>query len=124
MSLCLSLQAEEAKAVAFTFTNIADSRGSFSDFYIPGETVFASAPAINNKGTVVFQSFLDAGGEGIFTGSGGETTTIANTSGSFSRFAGVDPAINDDGTVAFFAGLDTGGQGIFTSSGGEIAEVA
>lgn len=125
MSLCLSLQAEEAKAVAFTFTNIADSRGSFSDFYIPlGERVFVSDPAINDKGTVVFQAFLDAGGEGIFTGSGGETTTIATTSGSFRRFADIEPTINDDGTVAFFAGLDTGGQGIFTSRGGEIAEVA
>ncbi|PSB26076.1 exosortase [Chlorogloea sp. CCALA 695] len=125
ISLGLSLQAEEAKAVAFTFTNIADSRGSFSDFYIPlGDGVFVSDPAINDKGTVVFQSFLDAGGEGIFTGSGGETTTIANTSGSFSRFADNEPTINNEGTVAFFAGLDTGGQGIFTSSGGEIAEVA
>lgn len=125
MSLCLSLQAEETKAVTFTFTNIADSKGSFSEFYIPlGERVFVSDPAINDQGTVVFQSFLDAGGEGIFTGSGGETTTIATTSGSFSRFADIEPTINDDGTVAFFAGLDTEDQGIFTSSSGEIAEVA
>jgi hypothetical protein len=64
---------------------------------------------------VAFQAVLDTGGVGIFTGSGGATTSIVDSSGLFSFFGG--PAINDEGTVAFLANLNTGGEGIFTGSG-------
>jgi hypothetical protein len=53
-------------------SNIADIGGPFSFF---GDL------ALNDLGTVAFLAGLDAGGDGIFTGSGGPTTTIADTSG-------------------------------------------
>jgi hypothetical protein len=65
---------------------------------------------------------LDTGGEGIFTGSGGPTTTIVDDSGPLNRFFRV--SLNDSGTVAFFASPDTGGQGIFTGSGGPTTTIA
>jgi hypothetical protein len=61
---------------------------------------------------VAFRAILDLGGEGIFTGNGGPTTTIADTAGPFTMF--FDPALNAGGSVAFRAFLDTGGEGIFT----------
>src|SRR5918993_3332821 len=92
----------------YTFTMIADSRGAFS--FIGYEP-----PSINAGGTVAFAAMLDAGGQGVFKGTGAvpnAVTTIADSSGSFSRFSG--PSINAGGTVAFRATLDAGGQGIFT----------
>jgi hypothetical protein len=67
---------------------------------------------------VAFWATLDVGGEGIFTGTGGPTTTIADTSGPFLSFSGFPPSVNSGGTVAFRAFLDAGGVGIFTGSGG------
>ncbi len=79
-------------------------------------TLFLNAPAINDAGTVAFRSARDAGGEGVFTGSGGALATVATSDGAYSGFepAGLYPAINNAGDVAFFAGLDGGGHGIFT----------
>lgn len=105
------------EASAYTFTKIADTTsGSYSSFLgIP--------PAINNKGTVVFFAKLDGEREGVFTGNGTTTTTIADTSGVFSSFSSY-PSINDAGTVAFAASLNDGidgeipsSVGIFTSNG-------
>jgi acetylornithine deacetylase/succinyl-diaminopimelate desuccinylase-like protein len=61
-------------------------------------------------------------GFSIFTGSGGATTPIADTTGAF---GGVDnPSINAGGTVAFFGGLDDGRTGIFIGGGGPITTIA
>jgi hypothetical protein len=62
---------------------------------------------------VAFRADLVSGEQGIFTGSGGPTTTIADTSGVFDSFSD-GPSINAGGTVAFQAFLDTGEEGIFT----------
>ena len=100
------------RAAAYSFTLIADSSSHYSFFVAP------TAPSINAGGTVAFLSLLDAGGQGIFTGSGAVpnvTTTIANTSGPFNRFS--SPSINAGGVLALFAALDAGGQGIFTGTG-------
>jgi hypothetical protein len=101
----------------YSFTNIADSSGQFSGFN--------PIPSMNNSGTVAFIASLDTGESGIFSGSGGPTTTLYDTSGPFSGFGGFDsffnitgPSLNDSGTVAFIASLDAGEQGIFTGSGG------
>jgi PEP-CTERM motif-containing protein len=96
----------------FTFVNIADSTGPFSDFI---DDAFRSR-GLNASGTVAFLAGLDSGGSGIFTGSGGQTTTIADSSGPFNSFS--PPALNDRGTVAFIALLRDGGSGIFTGNGG------
>lgn len=122
VSLCISLlAAQEAKAI----TLIADTSGPLSSFEggFGFETGPGIGPGINDEGTVVFKANLDTGGSGIFTGSGGLLTTIADTSGPFSSF-GASPAINNEGTVVFNTILDAGGSGIFTSSGGALTTVA
>ena len=86
-----------------------------------------SLTSINNQGTVAFTATLDAGGTGVFAGSGGEIATIANNSGSFNTFG--SPDINDAGTIAFSAASDsdsnvTAASGIFTSNNGELITFA
>ncbi len=76
----------------------------------------------NDQGTVAFYASLDSGGSGIFAGSGGALTTIADSSGFLSGFG--SPMLNDVGTVIFQADLDVGEQGIFTGSGGALTTVA
>lgn len=99
---------------------------------------FATAPGINNTGTVAYIAGHEGNVSLYTTNSDGVTTTIADTSGYLSNFylGGLDvergqgpfasftlPSINDEGTVAFNAGLDTGGTGIFTGSGGELTPI-
>jgi hypothetical protein len=76
----------------------------------PFTSLSASSPSINDAGAVAFQANLN-----IFTGSGGSTTTIADTSGRFSSLN--FPSITNTGTVAFQAFLDAGGSGIFMGDG-------
>ncbi len=94
----------------YTFTKIADTKGSFGSFQ--------GYPSINDNGTVVFQARLDDGSEGIFTGSGGTTSTIVNTNGFLSGFPIQAPEINNSGNVVFTGFLDEGGVGVFSNSGG------
>jgi hypothetical protein len=103
VGLALSLLVN-SEAFAFTYTKIADSNDLFSKFGL--------YPAINNDGTVTFSADLDAGGSGIYIGSEGNTSQIADSSGQFSSF--FPPAIADTGIVAFKAALDEGGVGIYT----------
>jgi len=60
----------KAEAVSYTFTKIADSTGPFSSF---------GPPSVNDRGVVAFWARLDSGLEGMFTGEGTGTTTIADT---------------------------------------------
>lgn len=109
VALCLGLPTRAG--TGYSFTLIADSSGPLS-------FVGPTPPSINAGGTVSFLSRLDAGGEGIFTGTGAVpnvTTTVADSSGPFRIFS--SPSINTAGTVAFRATLDAGGQGIFTATG-------
>ena len=99
----------------YTFTKIADTSGQFQFFDTP--------PAINAQGTVVFQARLDNGSAGIFTGSGGATTTIVDTNGSFAGFPSTEPEINNEGTVVFAAFPDQGGVGLFSNSGGRTTTI-
>lgn len=68
--------------------------------------------SINNAGTVAFKADLLRGGPGIFIGTGGPITSIADTTGPFSSF-GDFPSINDNGEVAFLASARGLGLGIF-----------
>ena len=79
-------------AVDYTFTKIADSAGSLG--------VMGDGPAINQAGEVAFQALTDAGGQGIYRGSGGELQTIAEGTSSFPGFT-IRPSINDAGKVAY-----------------------
>jgi hypothetical protein len=107
---------EAAAQQAYQFLNIADTSGAFS--------IIERDVAINDSGTVAFKAVLDAGGLGIFTGSGGPTTPIVDTSGMFASFYGpVD--INNSGRVAFTARLDNvPEEGVFSSDGGPVTTIA
>lgn len=110
-------------------TPIADTSGFLSNFYLGGLNVqrgqgpFASytLPSINDEGTVAFNAGLDTGGSAIFTGSGGQLTTIADTNSGFTYLSA--PTLNDSETVAFNGGF-AGGSGVFTSSNGQITTIA
>lgn len=103
-------------ALGYTFTKIADTKGSFSSFQ--------GYPSISDNGTVVFQARLDNGIEGIFTGSGGATTTIVDTNGFLSGFPIQQPEINNQGTIVFTAFLDEAGVGAFSNSNGATTTIA
>lgn len=96
-----------------TITTIANTSSSFYTFWGYGQITPPSV-SINNQGVVAFRAFLSDESMGIFTGTGGATRTIADSSGRFDQFA--DPSINDQGTVAFLASLDENGHGIFNGS--------
>lgn len=61
---------------------------------------------------------------GVYTGSGGPLTTIADDSGplNFSVFENV--AANAAGTVVFGADRDAGPDAVFTTNGGPLALIA
>ncbi len=94
----------------YTFTNIADTAGSFSAF----AGVFGG-PRLNNSGAVSFIAQLDAGGSGVYRGDGVAIATIADSSGPYFSFFTAD--INDAGQVAFLAQSDAIGPGIFRGDG-------
>jgi len=96
----------------YEFINLYDSSGPFNSFGIPD---FNAGPALNNSGTVAFSASLDTGESGIFTGSGGATTTIVDTSGPSIGFGGY--SLNNSGTVAFIS------TGVFTGNGGPITSI-
>jgi hypothetical protein len=63
-------------------------------------------------------------GKGVFAGSGGPITAIADTSGPFrSDGFGNFPLINAAGTVTFIATLKTGTMGVFAGSGGPVTTI-
>src|SRR5262249_4465773 len=72
-------------------------------------------------GTVACGPDLRAGGQAIFTGSGGPLVRIADTGpdSPFSGFLSLAVPINNEGTVAFRANLRSGGAGLFTGHAGE-----
>lgn len=71
----------------------------------------------------VFKASEYDGSEGIFTGSGGATTTIADTDGPLRGFPVGDPKINNSGTVVFAAFPDEGGVGVFSNSNGTTTTI-
>ncbi|RIL05028.1 MAG: hypothetical protein DCC71_11915 [Proteobacteria bacterium] len=93
----VSAVAPPASAVPYTFRNIADQTGPYTNF--------GGAPVINDDGDVAFEATLDDGTEGIFGGPDPGTDTIADDSGPFDTPIDL-PSINAEGTVAFRAWLD------------------
>ncbi len=89
-------------------------------------SVFSRILSINNKGVVAFDAARTGGG-GIYTGSGGALTTIADETALFEGFG--SKSINDRGVVAFSynrdeIGRDTVVLGIYTGSGGALTTIA
>jgi hypothetical protein len=128
IALCLVLCGigqQRLYAGQYRFTTIADSSDPrFSSFEFNG------TPVVNNSGVVAFGATLTDGTSGIFTGSGGELTTLVDTSGQFDNIWHVpyfrsEISINSAGTVAFVATLDTDLYGVYTvDAAGTITTIA
>jgi hypothetical protein len=106
---------------AFLFRNgrlqmVADTRGDFA-------SIGPFGPTINGAGTVAFRADPADGVSGIFSGDGAAITTVADTSGRWSRFHGL-PVITGDGTVVFRADCRDGVQGIYANLGGSMRAIA
>jgi hypothetical protein len=104
-----------AQADSYTFTKIADSSGPLS--------CCLGAPVLNDHGTAAFWGGYDGGGEGIFAGSGGALTTIADTRGTNGNyeFLRYSPSINTQGDVALWATQrETLQSGVYTGNGGAV----
>lgn len=95
-----------ASRAQYSFTRIAQSHDTFG---IDGPA------AINDAGQVTFGA-VSSTGPGIFVGSGGPLTTIADTTGRFSFFG--FSSIDGQGNVTFFANTRDGHSGFFTGPGG------
>lgn len=96
---------------AYTFTKIAD---------VTNDSTAAGTPlSLNDAGVVAFQATGGPGVVGIYTGSGGALTTIADTA----RWTELSYAsVNNHGVVAFRRGGESHGQyvdGLFIGDGGE-----
>lgn len=116
-----------------TVTTIADtttiiSGGTITSF---DNGAAIGRPSINDAGRVAFQATLTGGTatSGIFAGSGGTPTTIADTTtifpsttNPFANFA-IRPSINAGGVVAFSGGSGPA-AGAFTGTGGPLTTIA
>ena len=80
-----------AAQTRYTFTRIADST-LFGELREP--------VALNDAGQVSFVTTLPSGVAGVFVGSGGAVTTVADNSGDFATFG--FPGINGRGQVTFY----------------------
>jgi hypothetical protein len=90
--------------------------------------------SMNGAGQVVFQAIVTSPGRsGIFSWSGGSTSSVAQTGdaapgGGTFVFDALNfdfaPSVNASGSVAFGAGLSTGGEGVFLFGDGAITTVA
>ena len=80
-------------------------------------------PTLNDAGTVAFRADPADGVSGIFSGDGAAVTTVADTSGPWSRFHGL-PVITGDETVVFRADREDGVQGVYAARAGSIRTVA
>ncbi|MSU46993.1 MAG: hypothetical protein EXS42_07720 [Lacunisphaera sp.] len=78
---------------------------------------------MNDADVVAFRADLKSGGSGIFTGSGGAVTTIADTHDLLSGFEGL-PVISRQGRVVFRADRGDGGKGVYVGSGGSFVPIA
>jgi hypothetical protein len=101
-----------ALATSYTYTSIIDSRTS-------AFTQFGYGPSINDAGQVAFTANFG----GVYVGSGGALTTIADSSGPLNTFF-YDPIINNSGTVVFNANGDDFSTQIVKGSGGPLTVVA
>jgi hypothetical protein len=95
---------------------VADTHGAFA-------SIGPLGPTMNEAGTVAFRADSADRVSGIFAGDGAAVTTVADTSGTWSRFHGL-PVIADDDTVVFRADCRDGVQGIYAGRGGSIRTVA
>ena len=80
-----------------------------------GNVIPAGGPSINNAGTIVFAGSKADGTTGIYTYSGNTLSTVVDSTGPLSAFAG-PPVINNNGHIAFTASLFNGQNAIFLAA--------
>lgn len=97
-----------------------------------GFSGFTGNPSLNDPGQVAFVALRDNAPNGLFLGSGGAFTTVADESGRLTSVFGFgDPSLNERGEVAFRAGTNddpdenggSTGEGIFLFTGGRLTTV-
>lgn len=123
--LAVAAPAAGRAQVPYTFTTVALS-GTGSPF----AGVFP--PSLNGSGVAAFGATLNAGGAGVFIGSGGTIQTIAQTGPNFSAFnfppgpivASISPASNSTAFYAVRTPANGGGIGIFSGNGGPQTPIA
>src|SRR5713101_113664 len=103
----------------FSLTVVATTGKRFGAFASIGPL----GRTMNEAGTVAFRADPADGVSGIFAGDGAAVTTVADTSGRWSRFHGL-PVITGDGTVVFRADCRDGAEGIYAGRGGTMRAVA
>ncbi len=108
---------EERSLLSYSFTLIADNSGPYLI-----ESLFPQPPRLNGGGTVSFAATLKGGSAAVFTGSGGELTTIADSYGDFIPFGGT--TLNAHGLVVFGATLREGGSAKVAGDGGPYITIA
>jgi hypothetical protein len=104
------------QAQGYEFTKIVDSNNGFDPFSF-------GCPAINDTGVVAFRATRNSGITGIFLGTGGRLTTIADQNDGFG-FIGFHPSINNQGQVSFAAGVQTGGEAIMRGDANGLTTIA
>lgn len=94
---------------------IATTGDLFSDFapYVA---------SVNDAGIVPFQATLEDGGTGVFLGSGGPVTQVADLA-SIADIAS-HPDLNGAGVISFYGNLSGGDQGVFLHRDGRLNTVA
>ncbi len=93
---------EERELLSYSFTLIADTSGRYLIESLPG-----AGPKIDNSGRVGFLAGLEGGSQALFTGDGGDLTTIADTYG---RFTSLGMAFQvSDGESGVFGPRDRNG---------------
>lgn len=79
-------------ASSYTLTPIADTSDRFTDF-------MPYVAAVNDHGVVAFQATVRAGGSGVFTGSGGLISTVADSAAGRLGNVASHPDVNRGGSV-------------------------
>ncbi len=135
-SFQMATSMNDSGAVAFeamfnTFSNNGVFKGSGGDPTLVADRNDSAlnglgTPAITSNGTVAFRAYLDAGGEGYFTGPNPATDTLVDTSlPGINAILTQPTAINDAGTLLYNARLTaTNNAGLIISQGDSHAVIA
>ena len=88
----IKVMTEPFQRTSYTFSTIAETGEQFSDFapYVA---------SIDDRGVVAFQTTLQDGGSGVFTGDGGPITVIADSSTGLFREVSSHPDLDGRGSV-------------------------
>ena len=111
-------RAAGAGGTPYSFTKIVDSTTTTFDPFGFG------SPSLNDAGQVAFKATdIDTNVSGIYRGSGGPLTPIADNAGSL-NFIGNLPSIGNNGDVSFAATVTGSNEQIYRGNGGPLVTIA